>query len=116
MSRPSLRPDYTTPADLADHFGVSKRTLWEQVREIGAFAKLGKKVILFPEHVDQLTEAMKCPSSSTGAAKSGTIEAPSLGGDFAALQARLTEKPRSGSKPKLKQKPGAVISMGRGQG
>ncbi|WP_424987987.1 hypothetical protein [Microbulbifer sp. S227A] len=115
IKRPTLLPEYTTPADLAGHFGVAERTLREKLREIGAFAILGKKMVLFPEHVEDLKEAMKCPSHSTDAAKSGTIEGVLPVGDFAGLQARLKKPMQKGSNRKSNSKPGSVVSMGRGR-
>ncbi|WP_223870679.1 hypothetical protein [Salipiger aestuarii] len=115
MSNPALFPDHTKPADLAGHFGVSERTLREKVRAIDAFAMLGRTMVLFPEHVEALKEAMKCPSRSTSAERSGTTGALLPGGDFEALQARLTKKSPKGSRRVSKRKNGEVISMDRGR-
>lgn len=116
MTAPALFPDYATPADLARHFGVSERTVREKVRVIGAFGMLGRKMVLFPEHVEKFTEAMKCPSSFTGAAQSGTTAGRLPEGDFAALQKRLTEKRPNRSRRKPSTKLGNVVSMDRGRG
>ncbi|GGO55173.1 hypothetical protein [Roseovarius pacificus] len=112
----NLLPPYTTPADLADHFGVSERTLRGTIRDLGAYAKLGQKTILFQEHVEQLKEAMKCPSNSSSAMASGTSEELLPEGDFTSLQKRLIGKSRNVSKRKPKPKRGNVVSMGQGQG
>ncbi|WP_235871357.1 hypothetical protein [Shimia sediminis] len=115
MTTPALLPDYTTPADLAAHFGVSERVMREKVREFQTYTKIGRKVVLFPEHVEAFEEALKCHSSSTAEAKSGTTGAPLPEGDYAALQAQRTKKPQGGSRRKSKQTHGAVISMDRGR-
>ncbi|MFC4731962.1 hypothetical protein [Salipiger abyssi] len=115
-TRPALLPDYTTPAKLAEHFGVSERTLREKLREIGAFAMLGRTVVLFPEHVEALKEAMKCRSNYSGETASGISEGPLPEGSFTSLQKRLTEKSRNGSKRKPKPKRGNVVSMDPGRG
>lgn len=111
-----LYPPFTTPADLADYFGVSERTLRGTIRDLGAYAKLGQKTILFQEHVEQLKEAMKCPSNSSSERVSGTSEELLPEGDFTSLQKRLTEKSRNGSKRKPKRKRGSVVSMVQGRG
>lgn len=114
MTTPDLLPDYTTPADLAEHFGVSETKMREIVREVGAFAKLGRKVVLFPDHVETFKEAMRCHSNSTPAAISGTTVAPLPSGDYEALRAQRTKSSRKGSRRKSKPQRGEVISMGRG--
>lgn len=110
-------PALTTPAELAAHLGVSERTVRDRARAIGACRLIGKKTLMTEGDVALFMEAGKpCPSKSTSAARSGIIEAPLRGGDYADLQKRLTGKPRNASKPRSKQKPGAVTLMGRGQG
>lgn len=108
-----LLPSYTTPEELAAHFGVPARTLKELARKIGACSIIGKSMILTEDDVNTIMEATRCPSKSTSAVRSGTIEAPLMGGDFAALQKRLTAKSQKGSRRKSKDAPGNVISMGR---
>lgn len=108
-------PAFTTPAELAAHLGVPERTLRAKAREIGACRELGKTTILLEGDVQAILEAMRpCPSKSTGAAKSGTIEAPLRGDDYGALRERLTGKSRSGSRRRSKAALGNVVSMGRG--
>jgi hypothetical protein len=114
MTASHILPDYVLPAEMAAHFSVSERLVRKMVREIGAYAKIGRKVVLFPEHVEQLTEAMKCPSYSTDAGKFGTTEAPLPEGDYEALRAQRTKNSRKGSRQKSKPKRGEVISMDRG--
>jgi hypothetical protein len=108
-----LLPSYTTPEELAAHLGVPERTLRQIARALGACSQIGKRMILTEDDVNTIMEATRCPSKSTGAAQSGTIEAPLTGGDFAALQKRLTEKSRKGSRRKSSGARGNVISMGR---
>jgi hypothetical protein len=112
----ALLPDYTTPEDLAAHLGVSERSLRATARAIGACREFGKRMILTPDDVNMIMEATRCPSKSSSAARSGTIEAPLTGSDFAALQKRLTAKSLKGSKRKSKSAPGNVISMDRRPG
>lgn len=108
-----LLPEYTTPEELAAHLNVPERTLKELARKIGACSIIGKSMILTEDDVNTIMEATRCPSKSTSAARSGTIEAPLTGGDFVALQKRLTAKSRKGSKRKSNGAHGNVISMGR---
>lgn len=108
-----LLPDYTTPEELAAHLGVPVRTLKELARRIGACSIIGKSMILTEDDVRTIMEATRCPSKSTSAARSGTIEAPLTGDAFAALQKRLTAKSQSGSRRKSKAARGNVISMAR---
>jgi DeoR/GlpR family transcriptional regulator of sugar metabolism len=44
----------TTPDVLAEHWGVSKRTLRRDIRKIGAFIEVGNRMLLFPQHVARL--------------------------------------------------------------
>ncbi len=62
-----ILPEHVLPADLAAHFGVSERTVRSKLREIGAFAQMGNKMLVFPEHVEMLKEAMTCHSGSRSA-------------------------------------------------
>src|SRR6476646_4864794 len=81
-------PDFTTPEALADHLGWSPRRVREVARRLGACRIIGNRMILLPDDVKAIMEASKpCPSSSTDAAKSGTIAAPLPGGDYEALRA-----------------------------
>ena len=111
-----LLPDYTTPADLAGHFGVPERTLREKLREIGAYAILGKRMVLFSEHVEALKESMQCHSRSSDAERSGTTEGQLPEGNYTSLRERLTEKSRKGSRRKPKRVHGGVVSMDRARG
>ena len=113
--RSAILPDYTTPAELAAHLGVSERAMADKVRALGAYCKIGARVILLPDHVAIIMEDARCPSRSTGAARSGTTAAPSRDKDYEAVRALLIESSRSGSRPKPKQPPGEVISMDRGR-
>ncbi len=111
-----LLPRFITPEALADHFGVSERTIRDLARELGACSTIGKKMILLEGHVDLILEATRsCRSQSTKGAKSGTTEEVLPEGDYEALRALRTKKPRNGSRLKKKQKPGNVISMDRGR-
>ena len=108
-----LLPDRTTPAELAAHLGVNERSLRALARRLGACRELGKTMILLREDVATLMEAMRCPYTSTAAARSGTTAAPSRASDFASLQARLTASSPTGSRRKQKPTPGTVVSMDR---
>lgn len=115
--RPALHPDFTTPAELAEWLGVSQRTLREKAASVGAGRRFGKRTILLEDDVAAIMEATKqCPSSSSGAVRSGTTEVPLPEGDFEALQKRLTGKSRNGSRRKPKIERGSVVSMGRERG
>ena len=114
-SRPAFLPDYATPADLADHFGMSERTMRDKLREFGCFSRIGRKWVLFPEHVENFKEALTCRSNSTGAGSSGTTEARLPEGNYERLQAQRTKQSQNGSKRKPRRKRGEVISMDRGR-
>ena len=116
MNRPAILPDYVTPADIAGHFGMSERAVRDKVRKIGAYAELGKRMVLFPEHVEAFTEAIQCPSRSTSAATFGISEAPLLGVQSDAVRKRLIGKSQKGSKQKSKPERGIVVSMDRARG
>lgn len=112
-----LLPDHIKPGDLAEHLGVSERTVRETARALGACRIIGKAMILLPEDVEAILEASKpCQSKSTSAADTGTIEGPLPEGDFEALQKRLTGKRQNASRRKSNTRRGSVVSMGRGQG
>jgi hypothetical protein len=113
-----LRPSYVTPDELAAHLGVPERTLRETARALGACRIIGKRTVMLAEDVAKLMEAARpCDSSCTArTGQSGITEAPLTGGDFAALQKRLTEKKPKGSRRKSSTKLGTVISMDRGRG
>ena len=111
-----LHPEYTTPTDLAEHLGMSARTVNEKVAELGAYAKLGRRKVMFPHHVNSFMEAIQCPSPSTDAATSGTSEGRFPEGDYAALRARLTGTSPSGSRQKRKPRHGTGSSTGRARG
>lgn len=115
VNRPAFLPEYATPADLADHFGMSERTIRDKLREFGCYSQIGRKWVLFPEHVENFKEALKCRSNSTNAGTSGTTGARLPEGSYAALQAQRKRSSQSGSGRKPKRKRGEVISMGRGR-
>ncbi|MEM9966488.1 MAG: hypothetical protein AAF755_00160 [Pseudomonadota bacterium] len=110
-----ILPAFTTPADIAAHYGASQRAVEDKVRELGCYAKIGAKVVLYDHHFEAFLEATECHLKSTGAAKSGTTGALSPGGDYEALQAQRTKKSGSVSRTKSRNVPGRVISMDRGQ-
>jgi len=112
-NRPAILPPYTTPDELAAHFNASPRCVADKVKEIGAYAKIGSRVVLFDHHVTRLLEAMEFHSNSTGAAKSGTTGALLPEGDFAALQVQRKKPLPKGSPRKQTQQSGAVILMDR---
>ena len=69
MTRPLL-PEYTTPAELAAHLGVSERALRERAREIGACRVFGKRLILLAEDVAALVgEGCPIQPPSNGSAE-----------------------------------------------
>ena len=110
----ALLPEVATADQLAARFGVPVRTLKEFAREIGACRILGNSMWFTEDDVNAIMEAARpCPSKSTSAVRSGTIEAPLMGDDYAALQKRLTAKQQKGSKRKSSNERGNVISMGR---
>jgi hypothetical protein len=115
-NRPALLPDFVTPEEFADHFGVGERWVRDRAREIGACCILSKKMRLFSHHIEKMLEASECPSHSTNAEKSGTTEVLFPEGNFAALQARLKESVPKGSKRKSKAERGSVVSMARARG
>ncbi|WP_235451226.1 hypothetical protein [Gemmobacter sp. LW-1] len=106
-----LRPDFTTPEELAPHFRMSVRAFRDLVRNIGACCVFGRTLAIFPEHMPLIKEATQCRMKSTSGGASGTTGAPLPGGGYEALQARLTKQQRSASRRKPKQENGAVISM-----
>lgn len=77
-------PIVYTPEAVAAHLGVSERTLRDMARQLGACRVIGNRMILTEGDVQLIMEAARCPTQSTGAAKSGTTGAPSPGGDYAA--------------------------------
>ena len=110
----SLLPDYTTPARLAEHLGVSERTLRERARALGACRELGKRMILLEGDVQALLEDMRpCHSKSTAAEKSGTTAEALPEGSYAALRELRTKGRPSVSRRKSKPENGVVTSMGR---
>lgn len=109
-------PDHVKPGDLARHLGVSERGLRTLARSIGAYAEVLGKMILLPEHVDQIINAGRpCQSKSTSAVKSGTTGAPLPVGDYEALRAHRTKPLPKGSRRRQKPAHGTVISMDRGR-
>lgn len=112
-----LLPDHVKPRELAEHLGVPERTLRQTARALGACRIIGKEMILLPEDVEAFMEGIKiCPSSCTGAAGSGITRELLPGGDYAALQKRLKEPSRKGSRSKSSTSLGSVVSMDRGRG
>ena len=113
MSR-GLAIDFITPEELAERAGWSARRIRETARGLGACRIMGNRMVLTPEDVDAILEASRpCPSKSTVEAKSGTTVAPLPKGDYAALQALLTERKRSDLPQNKKPRRGEVISMAR---
>ena len=105
-------PEHTTPDELAEHLGVSKRTLREKARELGTYRVLGKNMILLDEDVSALLEALKpCHSNSASADQSGTCPAPLPVAASDRVLARLTDKSRKGSGQTSKARRGEVVSM-----
>ncbi len=112
----TLAPNHTTPDALAQHLGVSPRTMRVLVKSLGAYRQFGKTMILLPDDVNNIMEATRpCLSKSTSAAKSGTTAEQLPVDDYADLQARRTNHGPKGSRPKPKQTRGKVISMARGR-
>lgn len=109
-------PAVHKPAEIAAHLGVAERTVRETARTHGCCRVVGKTMVLTDDDLALFMEAIRCPSKSTGAAKSGTIEAPLRGGDYGALRERLTARPPKGSRRKSKAAPGTVALMVRGPG
>lgn len=109
-------PAVHKPAEIAAHLGMSERLVRETARAHGACRIMGKTMVLTDDDLAVFMEAIRCPSKSTGAAKSGTIEAPLRGDDYGALRERLIAKSRKGSRRRSKAALGNVVSMGRGLG
>ena len=114
-SGPALIPDTITPDELARSLGASPRRVKDDVRALGCYCKIGRKVIMREHHVETFMEAMECHSESSSAAKSGTIKGQFPEGDYEALRDQRTRKSQTGLRRKSKQKRGEVILMGRGQ-
>lgn len=108
-----LLPDFVTPAELAQHFGVSERTIRACLREYGTYSKLSRKIVVFPEQIEQLKEAMRCHSSYNSAASTGTTRARSPVGDYAALQKQRTKRSQKGSKQRKRLRLGNSTKMGQ---
>jgi hypothetical protein len=106
-------PNVFTPDTVAAHLGVSERTLRDMARQLGACRMFGNRMILTEGDVQLIMEAARCPTPSTGAAKSGTTGGLSPGGDYAALAALRTKPSPKGSQRKPKAGNGSVISMDR---
>lgn len=113
--QPAIIPDTTTPEDLAKSLGASPRRVKDDVRALGCYCKIGRKVIMREHHVETFMEAMECHSGSTSAARSGTTKGQLPEGDYAALQDQRTKKSRPVSRRKSKQRRGEVILMDRAQ-
>ncbi len=111
-----LLPQHVKPRDLAEHLGVSERTLREKARALGACRIIGKEMIFLAEDVEAFMEGIKtCPLSSTNVGESGIAQAPLQGGDIASLRARLKKPTPKGSQRKPNTKHGSVVSMDRGR-
>jgi hypothetical protein len=111
MSRDPLTLSAITPAELATAVGWSERRVRDKARELGACRILGNRMILLPQDVDTIMEATKCPSSSTGAARSGIIAGRLPVRDYEDLVRQRTKPLRRERPPKSKQTNGNVISM-----
>lgn len=108
-------PNITTPDELAEMLGASARRVKDEVRALGCYCKIGRKVIMREHHVETFMEAMECHSGYLSAAKSGTIKGQFPEGDYEALRDQRTRKSQIGLRRKSKQKRGEVILMDRGQ-
>ncbi|WP_415715358.1 hypothetical protein [Roseibium sp.] len=107
-----LLPKYTTPEAFAEHFGVSERTVREIARRLGACSQIGNAMILREDDVYRIMEETRpCPSKYSAVERSGTIEAPLMGGGYEDLRARLNAKSQKGSKRKSKRGRGNDTSM-----
>lgn len=104
-------PQAITPAQFAHHYGWSERRVRDKARELGACRIMGNRMVLLPEDVQALLEATKCPSPSTGAAKSGTIVGRLPDGDYEDLVKLRTKPQRREKPPRSKAASGKVISM-----
>src|SRR6476659_6202340 len=101
MSRAVL-PETTTPKALAKQMGWSERRVRDLARRLGACRVLGNRMTLTKDDVDAILEATKCPSSSTGAARTGTSAARLPAGDYEALVKQRTKPSRSARLPRSK--------------
>lgn len=110
-----LLPEHIKPRDLANHLGVSERTVRKIARDLGACRIIGKEMIFLSEDLDTFMEGIKqCPLDCKNVGTSGTTQERLPGGDYAALRDRLTKPSRKGSRRKSSTAPGNVVSMGRG--
>ncbi|MGJ8530443.1 hypothetical protein [Maritalea sp.] len=115
MTLPKLLPEYITPAELGEHYGLSERTMREKLRDLGTYAMIGRQMVIYPEQVEQFKEATKCPTKSTYAGKFGTTGARLPAGDYAVLREQTSKNVRKGSRRMRKPKHGEVISMDQGR-
>lgn len=107
----ALVPNTITPKQLAQELGVSPRRVEDDVRALGCYCKIGRKVLMCGHHVETFMEAMECQSKFISVARPGTIGAPLPEGDHAALVARRTRRQPNGSRQKLKPLAGVVTLM-----
>src|SRR6478752_5411718 len=96
-------PEGITPAEFARRYGWSERRVRDKARELGACRILGNRMILLPQDVASILEATKCPSSYTGAARSGTTAGRLPEGDYEALVRQRTKPLRRDRPPRSRR-------------
>ncbi len=104
---------YRSPADLAKEWRCSERALRKKAREIGACGELGKAMVISEADVQALYEAIRCPSRSTGAEATGTIQARLPEGGYEEALERLTRPRLRESRQRKKPASGNVTWMDR---
>jgi hypothetical protein len=109
----AIIPQTITPKELAQQLGVSPRRVEDDVRALGCYCKIGRKVVMREHHVETFMEAMECRLKFTSAAKSGTTGVPLPEGGHEALVARRTRKQPKELRRKSKPQAGVVTLMGQ---
>src|SRR5262245_39648860 len=100
-----------TLKEVAQKFRVSERTLREFLKEYPFYRKLRGRRLFTHSDINQLYEALNCPSNSRSAATPGTSTAPSAASVSARLRALLTERRQKRSASSAKAKSSNVVSM-----
>src|SRR5262245_7585550 len=103
--------EFFTLKEVAARFRVSPRTMRDHLKQFPFYRKLGGRWLFTEADINQLYEALTCPSNSRSAATLGTSTAPSEGSVSARLRALLTERRQKRSASSPKPKSSNVVSM-----
>jgi hypothetical protein len=101
-------------AEFADRgIDISERRLREDARRLGAYAILGRTLVLYPEHIDLIFEAKPCHSKSTNAGANGgsVAELMASTGTSTEALAHLTKQSRQRKSGRSNGKRGNVLSL-----